>query len=205
MEMNDSDKKAFVEILSPVFSTYNKTPDVQTLKLWFGLMQKYTVETFKKGIYAHLTDSEAGRFMPTPAHIIAQIEKTSNKNNHVSADEAWSIALQSLDEKNTVVWNDAISQAFLIAKDVMPDRVGARMAFKSAYERIITGLESPDKLKWYPSIGTCKESREGALKRAADLGRLKHDHAASLLPPPAASSKEVAALYLEKIKLALKK
>lgn len=205
MEVNDKDKKLFVEILEPVFSAYNKTADAQTLKLWFALMQKYDIQTFKKGIYSHLTDPDAGRFMPTPAHIIAQIEKTLNKNNGVSADEAWSIALQALDERNTVVWNDAISQAFAIAKEVLPDRVGARMAFKNAYERILNGLESHDKLKWYPSIGTCKETREEALKRAADAGRLKRDHVESLLPPQKSANKELAEMYLEKIKLSLKK
>lgn len=203
--MNEQDKKAFAEILEPVFSTYNKTTDAQTLKLWFALMQKYDIQTFKKAIYSHLTDSEAGRFMPTPAHIIAQIEKTSNKNKQLSADEAWAIALQAIDERNTVVWNDAISEAFAIAKDVLPDRVGARMAFKNAYERILSCIESHDKLKWYPSIGTCKETREEALKRAVDDGRLKRDHVDGLLPPPKTANKEIAAMYLEKIKLSLKK
>ena len=201
MEVNDQDKKAFAEILEPVFSTYNKTTDAQTLKLWFALMQKYDIQTFKKAIYSHLTDSESGRFMPTPAHIIAQIEKTSNKNKQLSSDEAWAIALQALDERNTVVWNDAISEAFAIAKDVLPDRVGARMAFKNAYERILNSLESHDKLKWYPSIGTCKETRQEALNRAVEVGRLKSEYVAGLLPAPVSVNKELAAVYLEKLKL----
>ena len=55
------------------------------------------------------------------------------------ADEAWAIALEALDEACSVVWCGEIQQAFAIARPVLVagDKIGARMAFRNAYDRLV--------------------------------------------------------------------
>lgn len=53
-------------------------------------------------------------------------------------DEAWSIALAASDEHETVVLTTEIRQAMIASEPILEagDKVGARMAFMSAYERL---------------------------------------------------------------------
>ena len=154
-----------------------------------------------------MLDPDAGRFAPMPAHIAGQIQKLSPKAKaQIGVDEAWSIAMQAEDEQSTVVWTQPIAEAWGIAKNVLPDRTGARMAFKSAYERILSGLPANAALKWYPSIGIDAARREDALNEAVKMGRLSGEHAAGLLPPPKTEqNKEVAAKYLAQLRLMIGK
>ena len=80
------------------------------------------------------------------------------------------------------------------------------MAFKSAYERIISSLPANAALKWYPSIGIDIARREDALNEAVKMGRLSGEHAAGLLPPPKTEqNKEIAAQYLSQLRLMIGK
>lgn len=53
-------------------------------------------------------------------------------------NEAWALALRAREERDTVVWTDEVAQAWAVAAPMASGRdlVGARMAFKDAYERI---------------------------------------------------------------------
>jgi hypothetical protein len=101
------------------------------------------------------------------------------------ADEAWSIAVAAMDEQATVVMNDEIAAAFGVARTIYQsgDEVGARMAFRSAYERIARDHKGMP-LRWWPSIGEDKGMREGPLQEAVQLGRLEAKVANQYLPAP---------------------
>jgi len=178
-----------------------------TLRMWWKLMQQVDIETFRAAMEAHMLDPDAGRFAPMPAHIAGQIQKLSPRvKAQIGVDEAWSIAMQAEDEYSTVVWTQPIAEAWGVAKNVLPDRTGARMAFKSAYERILSGLPANAALKWYPSIGIDAARREDALNEAVKMGRLSGEHAAGLLPPPKnEQNKEIAAQYLSQLRLMIGK
>lgn len=114
--------------------------------------------------------------------IVAEIELL-NPDGRLGADEAW--AIYPHDEATSAVLTNEIAEAMQIAKPLLDegDKVGARMAFKEAYTRIVTknkneGIEP----KWFPSLGFDKNGREEVLKQAVQLGRLTQDHALSLLP-----------------------
>lgn len=209
--MNDSDKREFAIILTSTFDQYGKKFDEnslrETLKMWWQLMQRFDIQTFRAAMEAHMMDPDSGRFSPMPAHIAGQIQKLSpKKKNQVGVDEAWSIAMQAEDEYSTVVWTQPIAEAWGIAKNVLPDRTGARMAFKSAYERILSGIPDDSALKWYPSIGIDAARREDALDEAVKMGRLSGEHAAGLLPAPKnQQKKEIAAQYLSQLRLMIGK
>jgi len=66
------------------------------------------------------------------------------------------------------------------------DKVGARMAFKSAYDRLM-GIARIQGRKpiWQVSAGWDAERRADAVRLAMEGGRLTHDQARRYLPPPA--------------------
>lgn len=99
-------------------------------------------------------------------------------------DEAWNIALQSSDERDTVVWTPEICAALDGARAILNagDKVGARMAFMATYERLVTTARaSGEPVKWAASFGWDVELRARALESAVKLQRLLPSHAAELL------------------------
>lgn len=101
----------------------------------------------------------------------------------MSADEAW--ALCPNNEFETVVWTREMAEAYSVCFDLLHegDKVGARMAFKGAYERLINLSELQSKpLVWVVSIGSDKALIEPAVNNAAMLGRLSEKQALKYLP-----------------------
>jgi hypothetical protein len=112
------------------------------------------------------------------------IDRIATAGGHPSANEAWGLVLASLDESDTVVWTEQIAEAAGIAQPVLDvgDEVGARMAFRDAYDRILR--ERADPPRWFPSLGSDPQRRSAALDRAARAGLLTQQQAAGLLPDP---------------------
>lgn len=113
------------------------------------------------------------------------IERLAQSDGRPSADEAWAIALDARDEAKTVVWNNEISEAFGIARPVLDagDKVGARMAFRDAYDRIArNGRESGSAPNWSASLGWDVSARESALLGAEKKGFLSRQTVSALLP-----------------------
>lgn len=194
---------AIAKLVIEAYTAYGKVVEPTSLPMWERLLGKYSESELQAAFDAHLMDPDAGRFAPMPAHIAAQLEKRKPSRGQLSADEAWAIAAQAADEETTVVWNQVIAEAWGIAREALPDRVGARMAFKSAYERLISQLPEGADLRWFPSMGKDVARREDALRRAVDQGRLTSEHAAGLLPSPQVTdeSRQIAAQYLSQLKL----
>ena len=112
------------------------------------------------------------------------LDRMSTAGGHPTANEAWAMVLASLDEAETVVWTDQVAEAAAVARPILEagDEVGARMAFRDAYERIVR--ERADEPRWFPSLGRDAGRREAALDRAVADGRLRREHVDGLLPPP---------------------
>jgi hypothetical protein len=117
----------------------------------------------------------------------AVIERIMARDGRPPANEAWAIALSGYDEARTVVMNAEIAEAMAIARPIMQegDEVGARMAFRDAYERIVVeNREANVPVKWFPSIGYDPHGREVELNRAVAQGRLSQEQVAGFLPAP---------------------
>lgn len=101
---------------------------------------------------------------------------------HLAADEAWAIVEPAYDESASVVWTAEMAEAFGIVRH-LGDRVAARMAFRSAYERLVgvTG-ERP---RWDLSAGFDRDGREVAVRGAIAAGRLSSGDHVRLLGAPA--------------------
>jgi hypothetical protein len=116
--------------------------------------------------------------------IIVEVEKLK-PDGRLGADEAW--AVYPHNEADSAVLTDEISEAMHIALPLlnMGDKIGARMAFKEAYVRIVAANKAANiQPKWFPSLGSDKDSRDQVISDAVRQGRLTSDHAQSLLPAP---------------------
>lgn len=113
------------------------------------------------------------------------LERVEAQDGRPGNEEAWSIALSSADEAETVVWTDEICQALAVAKPLLDvrDKVAARMAFIEKYQSLVTeARERGAPCKWSASIGHDAELRERAISAAVEAGRIGHSQAAALLP-----------------------
>lgn len=187
--MREQDYGEFVALLDAAYdligSGQNKTISPQAKALFFKALGQYSIEQFRVGLNGHCMDKQRGRFTPKPADIIEQIEGATGGDGRPSDDEAWAIALTSQDEADTVIWTTEIAEAYGIAQTVMAtgDKVGARMAFKDAYSRLVTSArQSGHKVNWVASLGWDKTRQAEVLKKAVTAGLLPAPMATVLLP-----------------------
>ena len=181
--MNENDKKSFAEIWRAALGTYGREASREMLELAFSILKQFPLNAVSRGISEHMQRS---RFAPTPADVVTLIE-AANPSGRPGPEEAWSICLGAMDEATTIVWTDEMAAAWGIANPVMQsgDDVGARMAFREAYNRKVDEAKREGKpVKWTPSLGHDKEARADVLKQAVEDGRLSHDGIQQLIPAP---------------------
>jgi hypothetical protein len=191
--MNENQIKEFCQLLDLCSEQARKPKKSDELKLlMIELLGDYGFNNIMGAIKAHMLDKENGKFDVTTGHIQEQIAKAIEKDGRPSVDEAWAIAIQLDDEQKTVVTNDEISQAWFEASPAMPDKAGARMAFRAAYNRICEAARREHrKPRWFPSLGIDVAAREPVLQEAVRKGLLMHEHVQRVLP---ASSIDVQAI-----------
>ncbi|WP_152534851.1 hypothetical protein [Pseudomonas syringae] len=86
----------------------------------------------------------------------AIMQRINAADGRPGKDEAWSIALSASDESETVVMTTEIRQAMTAAQPILAqrDKVGARMAFLSAYERLVSQARAEARpVVWDVSLG----------------------------------------------------
>lgn len=126
------------------------------------------------------------------------IDRIEGADGRPSANEAWGIVLAGRDESASVVSNDEIGEAWSIAQPILDagDEIGARMAFRDAYDRIIRAARDDGRRpRWFPSLGTDPQGRTQALDMAVRQGRIAASHASGLLPAPKEPGPIGAALF----------
>lgn len=117
----------------------------------------------------------------TLAAILQRIHADDGRPNR---DEAWAIAMQAGDERDTVVLTGEIMAALQVARPILEarDKVGARMAFLGAYDRLVAqARQQSQPVKWVVSLGFDPDLRSRAIEQARDLWRLPAPEAERLL------------------------
>lgn len=189
--MIESDKKQFLESLNSCAVVYRTEVSTALVKIYWDLLKEYATEEVQGAIFAHM---KTAKFFPSPAELIEKIP-SAKRFSHIGADEAWTIALASFDENATVVWTKPIQEARAIASEIYAtgDTIGARMAFKEAYKRIV---DQTPKAEWTVCAGWDARQRLAAVKAAQQLGRLPGDYRINqnLLPVPEAETTAFALL-----------
>jgi hypothetical protein len=183
--MQNADKAEFVKTLNLCYATLLKPlPPVESLALWFTILEPYSIDQVRAALSQHMRES---KFPPVPADVVTRLPKESD--DRPDANEAWAIALRSRDERDTVVWTQECAEAFAICSAVLDggDEVGARMAFKAAYERLTEKARAQGrKAQWLISLGHDPALRESAATEAVRTGRLQLSHARAVVPALAA-------------------
>ena len=106
------------------------------------------------------------------------LQRVQASDGRPGKDEAWAIAMTTNDEFETVVLTDEIQLALAAAKPVLDagDKVGARMAFISAYERFVGQARDEGKpVNWHVSVGFDASRRIQAVARAVQMQRIPQE------------------------------
>lgn len=183
MQPNESEK--FSRMLAGIFEVYGRpAPSAEARAVWWRMLRTHALADVGQA-FGTYTRTEP-KFPPTPAQILAMLGEGQG-DNRPTADEAWATALGAADEADTVVWTAETAQAFAAARPVLElgDKVGARMAFKGAYERLVDAARREGKpLAVQVSLGWDVERRVTAITAAVTAGLLPAPQAAALLPAP---------------------
>jgi hypothetical protein len=177
--MEDNQKQQFKEELDAIHQLYSKDKPTQaTLRLWWNALVDYPVEIIIKCLDYHVKHS---KFLPKPADII---EIITLRDGRPSVEEAWSLCQIAVDENETIVWSGEMASAWAIALPIVDsgDKVGARMAFKEYYVRLVQlSRDNALQVKWSVSLGHDAERRNEAIKQAADKNLISFDTASKFL------------------------
>jgi len=202
--MRDSDAAPFVSLLRDVFGLYPAAKPLTEgqVAMFFRSLAEYPIEQVRAALDAHVRDVQRGRFPPVPADVIAQLHGAAADDTRPGADEAWAIALRATDEAATIVWTEEIAQAWAAALPVLDarDQVGARMAFREAYTRLVDDARAARKpARWFASLGWDEQQRAQAIGHAVQLGYLPREELLALPAPKLALAPppEVRAKLLE--------
>lgn len=180
--MSKPDKQLFSDAMDDLGVIYDKDISVAMKRLYWDDLGHYPIAAIEAACQAHRRDRDRGRFFPKPADLLARI---GGDAAHIPAEAAWAIALESLDEKRTVIWTAEIERARDAALPIweIGDKYGARLAFVKAYEAILLATMTPPRYK--VSVGHDPEQRHEAVQRALTAGLLTRDQAQHYLPAPA--------------------
>lgn len=111
-------------------------------------------------------------------------------DGHPAPNEAWAVAIQAADERNTVVWTTLTQQAWNTALPLLQagDKIAARPAFLETYGRLLKDARAARLPASYtPSLGFDLTSRNAALTDAVSKGLLAHDQVSDHLQLTAAT------------------
>lgn len=112
--------------------------------------------------------------------LAAVLQRIQAADGRPGRDEAWGIAMSLSDESDTVVTTDEISLALVAARPILDagDKIGARMAFISAYDRVVYEARRETKpVKWELSLGFDPKRRAVAVEKAVKLQRITQERA----------------------------
>ncbi|MBK1725701.1 hypothetical protein [Halorhodospira neutriphila] len=196
--MQQGDKQEFARALQATMELYDKGLSRDAMGMWWHALGGYQLEEVKGGLTRHIQDPDRGRWAPKPADVIAAIQ-SAYLDQWPSAEQAWAQAIEAADESATVVWQSREAQqawhqaAQAIYED--GDKVGARVAFKEAYNRLVReAVDAGQSPVSAVSLGHDVQGRRDALTTAVDQGLLSSEAAQRHLPAPEATAEGVAGL-----------
>jgi hypothetical protein len=201
--MDDSQKPQFLQLLATTLAMYGKSmPEAAIAKAWIAAVAPYPLDIVRAALQTYC--DENGEFAPVPAGIAMRCKLMDGRPG---AEAAWATALNSRDESNTVVWTSECASAFALCQPVLAagDEVGARMAFKEVYIRLVALARAQQRpAEWSASLGWSDrgshERRLNALGEAERRGLLLPAPIAGLLEGPQPTSDTNAREQLQTIR-----
>jgi hypothetical protein len=200
--MEISQKSEFLRLLAETMGSYGKPlPEPGLLTAWWRDLQPFPLRVVATA-FAHYRD-ENGEFAPVPAGIAKRCKLLDGRPGD---EEAWANALLSRDEAATVVWTSETAEAYAIVAPILHagDEIGARMAFKAAYSRLVASARASMKpAVWSVSLGWDIEGRKQVIENAVAVGRLPAPQLIAIAGP--SQPEEVDLKGLERLKVEMAK
>lgn len=169
--MRPEDLPQFAKLLADVLAGYGKPlPEKAEIGIWFKQLSPFAPAVVRKAFEAYRI--ERPDFAPVPNGIAARCKLLDGRPDE---NEAWAVAITSQDERETVVWTSEMAEAFNLARPLLAtgDQIGARMAFKDAYTRLVDDARAANKpAAWSVSAGWDQSRRQIAVERAVVAGML---------------------------------
>lgn len=183
--MHKDDQETFSKLMRGTFDVYGKPmPESDTMRLWWVMLAAYDIRAVSTAFGRHLSVEK--RFAPTVAQILDHLG-ANEADQRPGSDEAWATALLARDEAATVVWTTETAQAFAGCQTILRagDEIGARMAFRQIYDRLVAASKAAGQpVKWSASLGHDHDLQHTALTHAQNAGLLPAATVALLLPAP---------------------
>lgn len=168
--LSSADKIALVEALCVTAEALGTTLSPNTAKTMADDLEQFSVSALVDALQLCRRELN-GRLT-----LAAIIQRLQSADGRPGRDEAWSIGLASSDETDTVVMTEEIRLAMSAAQPILTvgDKVGARMAFMSAYDRLIAeARQKGEPARWSISAGFDPQRRVAAIQQAVLMKRLE--------------------------------
>ncbi|MFJ2527847.1 hypothetical protein [Pseudomonas helmanticensis] len=171
-EMNDAQAAGLASAIIATAEAMGQEMNPGTAAIMAEDLSAYPVPVVRAAL-------KACRFEVKGKLVMADIlQRVQIADGRPGKDEAWAIAMTTNDEFETVVLTDEIQLALAAAKPILDagDKVGARMAFISAYERLVgQAREDTKQVNWHVSVGFDANRRTQAITKAVQLQRIPHE------------------------------
>lgn len=176
--MTENDLAEFTALLDSVSAMLSRgqyMPNDISSGIFFRVLSQHPIESVRAAFEAHVRTC---RFVPTPADILALL---SESDGRPGAEEAWALVLRDREddathERLTTVWTREMLVAWGFARQVLAggDEVGARMAFREAYNREVEQARRRcEPVRWEVSLGSDKAAAAEVVRAALADGRIK--------------------------------
>jgi hypothetical protein len=107
MPLRQSDRSAFVEMLTYVGALYGRDMSSGVIDLYWSALQQFDLSAVRQAFDRHVKSPDAGQYMPKPADLIRMLGGTSQD----AAMQAWAKverAVRRVGGHESVVFDDAI-------------------------------------------------------------------------------------------------
>ena len=132
--LTETQQYRLVKKINAILSVYEKFAEPDALQVWVDALSAYPIEEIEAALSMH---GKASKFAPRPADIIEIINR-KHAGLWKTADEAWAVGRQMGNQRLSLMVTDVIFDAMDGLYELLEDDpIAARMAFKSAYERIM--------------------------------------------------------------------
>lgn len=172
--MEPSDRKQLAQAIAITAELTGTQLSEQALKAMIVGLEAYSFQHVTAALKRCQFELSAGRFCFP--EILKRIP-----GGHLSSDEAWAIFPK--DEYTTAVVTAEMREAMLTAYPLLNDgdKIGARMAFKQAYERLVSEACGKQPV-WEITLGFDKAGRYDAVLKGVEQGRISVERALAALP-----------------------
>lgn len=114
------------------------------------------------------------------------MQQMDNMDGRPSAEEAWALAVKSLDENLTIALTQETQEAWSSgASELLDigDKFNASRAYIEKYNQLVAAARDKNvPISWFVSLGDDKDQRDNVVRQAYKENKITKEHAETLLP-----------------------